>query len=150
MKRIEKIKKFPQKSLLKQQGMSLVSWILLIGVLGFCILFAVRVIPMYSENLYVVKALKSLTESGVKINELSDSEIKKKLMNFYLINNVTSKGPENIVIDRKSKSLLVTIDYENRTNFFSNIDVVVSFQNHLDGDQPNLCCKPAAGSRAAK
>ena len=150
MNQIEKTRKFPRKNLQSQHGMSIVSWILLIGILGFCALFAVRVIPMYSENLYVVKALKSLTESGVKINELSDSEIKKKIMNFYLINNVTSKGPENIVIDRKSKSLLVTIDYENRTNFFSNIDVVVSFQNHLDGDQPNLCCKPSANSRASK
>ena len=71
-------------------------------------------------------------------------------MNFYMVNNVRSEGPQNIVIDRKSKSLLVKIDYENRANLFYNIDIVMRFQNHLDGDQPNLCCKPLAESSAAK
>jgi len=152
MNRIEKIKKFPQKILHDQQGLSLISVILLLMLLGFCVAFAICAVPMYFENTYVVNALKSLTEPGVKVNEMSDSEIKKKLLNFYLINNVTSKGPENIVIDRKSKSLLITIDYENRANLFSNIDIVMRFQNHLDGDQPNLCCKPLASEspRATK
>ncbi|RYY75005.1 MAG: DUF4845 domain-containing protein [Gammaproteobacteria bacterium] len=150
MKQINKAKSIQLKSLSKQNGLSLISWIIVIGVLGFCAIFAVRLVPMYSENMYVEKALKSLSESGAKVNEMSDSEIKKKIMNFYLINNVTSKGPENIVIDRSSKSTLITIDYENRTNLFSNIDVVARFQNHLDADQPNLCCKPLADSRATK
>jgi hypothetical protein len=105
---------------------------------------------MYAETVYVVNALKSLVEPGARITEMSDAEIKKKLFNFYLVNNVRSEGPKNIVIDRKSQTLLVTIDYESRTNLFWNIDIVVSFQNHLDGEQPALCCKPLAEKRAAK
>jgi len=150
MQRIEKVN-VPRKILRDQKGVSLISLILLLMLLGFCATFAICVVPMYFENSYVVNALKSLTEPGVKVNEMSDSEIKKKLLNFYLINNVTSKGPENIVIDRKSKSLLITIDYENRVNLFRNIDVIAHFQNQLDGDQPNLCCKPLSSApRATK
>ena len=105
---------------------------------------------MYAENVYVQNALKSLAEPGMKVSEMSDSEIKKKLSNFYSVNNVRSAGAQNIVIDRKANSIIVKIDYEARSNLFYNIDIVMSFQNHLDGDQPNLCCKPAADSRATK
>ncbi len=138
------------KSLQKQQGLTLISWIFVIAILAFCGMFAFRIVPMYAENVYVVNALKSLAEPGAQVNEMSDAEIRKRLLNFYMVNNVRSEGPQNIVIDRKSKSLLIKIDYENRTNLFYNIDIVTSFQNHLDGDHLALCCKPAADQRATK
>lgn len=150
MKRAQNIKSFPRKGLQKQRGLTMISWILVLAVLAFCGKFAFSVVPMYAENMYIVKALKSLGDSGDRVSELSDSEIKKRLSNFYLINNVTSEGAKNIVIDRKSKSLMITIDYENRANLFYNIDLVTRFQNHLDADNPNLCCKPVAESSAIK
>lgn len=150
MKSLPKAKSFPRKSLQQQRGLTLISWIFVIAILAFCGMFAFAVVPMYAENRYVEQALKSLAEPGERVNEMSDSEINKKLQNFYLINNVRSEGPQNIVIDRKSKNLLITIDYEMRVNLFYNIDVVAKFQNHLDGDHPDLCCKPAAGTRATK
>src|SRR6188508_2708129 len=107
MKRIEKIKKFPQKSLQSQQGLTLISWIFVLIIVAFCGIFAFRVIPMYAENVYVQNALKSLAEPGMKVSEMSDSEIKKKLSNFYSVNNVRSAGAQNIVIDRKANSIIV-------------------------------------------
>jgi|GEM_PF-102104 len=152
MNRIEKIKKFPQKSLQSQQGLTLISWIFVLIIIVFCGVFAFRIVPMYAENRYVKDALKSLAEPGMKVSDMSNSEIQKKMMNYYLVNNVRSAGPQNIVIERKSSSVIVKVDYESRANLFANIDVVMSFQNHLDGDQPNLCCKPSASEtpRATK
>lgn len=150
MKPIETVKKFPHKSPHQQRGLTLISWIFVLMIVAFCGIFAFRVVPMYSENVYVENALKSLADPGTKVSEMSDSEIKKKLTNFYMVNNVRSQGPQNIVIDRKSKSVIVMIDYENRANLFYNIDIVMRFQNHLDADHPNLCCKPLAESRATK
>lgn len=136
------------KSLQRQRGLTMISWILVLVVAAFCGMFAFRVVPMYAENVYVVNALKSLAQPGMQLNEMSDNEIKRQLQNFYMVNNVRSEGPQNIVIDRKTKNLLITVDYETRTNFFWNIDVVATFQNHLDAEHPNLCCKPAAEERA--
>lgn len=143
MKSLLRVKSTPRMKSLKQQaGLTMVSWIFVLAILAFCGMFGFAIVPMYAENMYVEKALKSLVEPGRNLSEMSDSEIRKKLLNFYLINNVRSEGPQAIGIDRKTKSLLITIDYENRTNLFYNIDVVTSFQNHLDAEQPNLCCKP--------
>jgi len=150
MKSLSNIKPFPQKSMHQQRGLTMISWIFVLAILAFCGMFAFAVVPMYAENRYVEQALKSLVEPGERVTEMSDAEIKKKIMNFYMINNVRSDGPQNIVIDRKSKGLLISIDYENRANLLWNIDIVTSFQNHLDGEHPNLCCKPAAEQRATK
>lgn len=150
MKSLSNVKKMPSNNLKNQRGLTLVSWIFVVAILVFCGLFAFRVVPMYAENMYVVKALKSIAEPGMQVNDMSDAEIKKKIQNFYLVNNVRSDGPQNIVIDRKSRNLLIKIDYENRTNLFYNIDVVASFQNHLDGDHLAACCKPMADQRAKR
>lgn len=137
-------RRFLKKSLQQQHGLTMISWVFVLAILAFCGMFGFAVVPMYAENMYVTDALKSLAKPGVNVADMSDAEINKTLQNSYLINNVRSKGAQNIIIDRKSKALLITIDYEMRTNLFHNIDVVTSFQNHLDAAQPNLCCKPLA------
>ncbi len=138
------------KSVEKQRGLTLISWVFVVAIVAFCGMFAFAVVPMYAENMYVEKALKSLSAPGERVTEMSDAEIKKNIEKFYLINNVRSEGPQNIVIDRKSRSLLIMIDYENRTNLFYNIDVVTSFKNHLDGEHPDLCCRPTGDKRETK
>jgi hypothetical protein len=137
-----------KKSLQQQRGLTMISWVFVLAILAFCGMFGFAVVPMYAENTYVEKALKSLVEPGRNVAEMSDAEINKKLQNFYMVNNVRSEGPQNIVVDRKSKALLITIDYEIRTNLFYNIDVVTSFRNHLDAEHPNLCCKPLVDKSA--
>lgn len=133
------------KAISKQRGYSMLQLGLIIVIAGFIGKFLFATVPLFAENQYVESALTSLTASGEKLDDMTDAEIKKKLGNFYLINNVRSEGPtKNIVIDRKNNKTLVTVDYEARANFFWIIDVVVGFKNHLDSTRPNQCCKPAA------
>lgn len=130
------------KSLHSQRGLTMISWIFVILIIAFCGIFAFRIVPMYAENTYVVQALKSLTDAASPVEEMSDAEIIKKLNSFYLINGVRSDGPQHIVIDRKSKNLIIKVDYESRANLFYNIDVVTVFKNHLDAAKKDKCCKP--------
>lgn len=126
-----------------ESGMSMIALMCLIVLLVFCGLFAFRVVPMYAENAYVVQALKSLNEPGASLDDMSDKEIIKKLNTFYAVNNVRSDGPQNIIIDRKkSERVVVKVDYESRERLMYNIDVVASFENHLDSSRPDKCCKP--------
>ncbi|EIK43978.1 hypothetical protein O59_003059 [Cellvibrio sp. BR] len=136
------------KTIKRQRGLGMLQWALVIAVAGFFLLFAFKVVPLYAENRYVESALRSLETGGEKVEQMTDAEIKKKLSNFYLINNVRSEGPtKNIKIDRRSEDLLITIDYETRVPLFYNIDLVLSFQNHLDSSRPGQCCKPATATK---
>lgn len=136
------------KTIKHQRGLGMLQWALVIAVAGFFLLFAFKVVPLYAENRYVESALRSLGTGGEKVGEMTDAEIRKKLGNFYMINNVRSEGPtKNIKIDRRSEDLLITIDYETRVPLFYNIDLVLSFQNHLDSARPGQCCKPATATK---
>ena len=136
------------KTIKRQRGLGMLQWALVIAVAGFFLLFAFKVVPLYAENRYVESALRSLETGGEKVEQMTDAEIKKKLGNFYMINNVRSEGPtKNIKIDRRSEDMLITIDYETRVPLFYNIDLVLSFQNHLDSSRPGQCCKPATATK---
>ncbi len=130
------------KSLKHQRGLGLLQWGLILAVAGFFLLFAFKVVPLYAENRYVESALRSLVAGGEKIEEMSDGEIKKKLNNFYMINNVRTDGPQQIKIEREAEKAVVIIDYETRVPLFYNIDLVLVFKNHLDSTRPGQCCKP--------
>jgi hypothetical protein len=131
------------KSLKHQRGLGMLQWALVLAVAGFFLMFAFKVIPLYAENRYVESALRSLENGGEKLEQMSDSEIKGKLSNFYMINNVRSEGPtKSIKIERESEKAIVTVDYETRVPLFYNIDLVLSFQNHLDSTRPGQCCTP--------
>ena len=134
-----------------QRGMGMLQFALVLIVAGFFLLFAFKVVPMYAENRYVEVALRSLVEGGNTLEEMTNAEVNSKLNNFYMVNNVRSEGPtKNIKIDRSNEKVLVTIDYETRTNLFWNIDLVVFFNNHLDSSRPHECCKPSANAKAIK
>ncbi len=141
------------KTLKMQQGMSLWGWLLVLVIAGFFLLCAFKIIPLYAENRYIVSALKTLAEPGSSLETMTDAEIKKRLSNFYMINNVRSPGSNNIVISRDARRVLVTIDYEARVTLFDDLpllrtlDVVVVFQNHLDSALPQFCCKPSSASQ---
>lgn len=136
------------KTIKRQRGLGMLQWALVIAIAGFFLLFAFKVVPLYAENRYVESALRSLETGGEKVRDMTDAEIRKKLGNFYMINNVRSEGPtKNIKIDRRSEDLLITIDYETRVPLFYNIDLVLSFQNHLDSARPGQCCKPATATK---
>ena len=126
-----------------QRGLGMMQWALVIAIAGFFMLFAFKVVPLYAENRYVEAALRSLESGGERVEQMTDAEIRKKLTNFYMINNVRSEGPtKNIKILRESEKVLVTVDYETRAPLFYNIDVILTFQNHLDSSRPGQCCRP--------
>ena len=130
------------RTLKKQQGLVMLGWLVVLAIAGFFLLCAFKIIPLYAENRYVISGLKSLVEPGTKLEDMTTAEIKKKMGNFYMINNVRSKDAQNIVVERDARRVVVKIDYEARVNLFYNLDVVVDFKNHLDSTAPHQCCKP--------
>ncbi len=65
MKTLLSVKSTPRiKSLKQQAGLTMVSWIFVLAIVAFCGMFGFAVVPMYAENMYVEKALKSLIEPG--------------------------------------------------------------------------------------
>jgi len=137
------------RSLARQAGYGLLEWILIVMTLAFFLLLGFRLIPLYTENQYVVAALKDLVKVDEKLEEMTDKEIIKRMENFYMVNNVRSDGPTKIKIDRyEDDRVIVTVDYRAKASLVEDqplvgtIELVVPFKNHLDSKFPRECCKP--------
>ncbi|WP_341806420.1 DUF4845 domain-containing protein [Pseudomaricurvus alcaniphilus] len=127
-----------------QTGQSKLGLLILLAVIGFFLLCAFRLIPAYTEDRYIQSALSSLGDEGALVNELSDNEIRRKISNFFMINNVRSQTAKDLQIERLKDRVLVSLDYEVRVPLLYNIDVVMTFNNTWDSSRPDECCKPAS------
>ncbi|UTA46284.1 DUF4845 domain-containing protein [Simiduia sp. 21SJ11W-1] len=131
----------------QQLGMSSLNLILVLAVAGFFLMCAFKLVPVYSENQYIVSALESLRDKDKPVSQMSPSEIKHHLSNFYMINGVRSVGSSNIEIERERNRNIITINYEVRVPLIYNISVVVDFQNYMDTSKPEECCRPPVDYR---
>ncbi|MGN0921937.1 MAG: DUF4845 domain-containing protein [Cellvibrio sp.] len=130
----------------KQQGAGLLYWIACLAILGFIGTFVIKVAPLYMDNKLVQTGLKGLVKDGTRLTDLSDEDIRKRLYNFYNINNVRSPEPnKGLKIDRSQNDrVIVKVDYQEKVSFIANIELLLTFENHLDSSLPDLCCRPKA------
>lgn len=116
----------------KQQGMSMLSGLVLLAVIGFFLTALFKVGPLYLDNSFVSAAVASLQQEDV--HGMTDGEIRRKLSAQFNMNNVRDIDPKMIKVTRKKTQTIVTVDYEKRVNFMGNVDVVVVFSNSYDSD----------------
>ena len=112
-------------------------------IAAFLALFAFKVVPEYAENRYITSGLKALGENNPDLTKMSTTDIKRAMNNYYSINNIRSEGAKQIEVIRNSRNVLVINEYETRVPLLANIDLVLSFKNVLDSDNPDDCCKAA-------
>ena len=110
-----------------QGGMTMISWAMLAALIGFVALFGFKLFPVYM-NYYTINSILTNVAKGVTEGE-SPTQIHKDIGNFFDVNDVNNLKPEDIEIkqDPDSKAMVMKLDYDSRTNFVANIDLVVHF-----------------------
>ena len=114
----------------KQQGLSALGLLLVLAIGGFFLTIATRVGPLFLDNSFVNAALQSLENESV--HTLTDRQIRRKLSDYFTVNNVRDVSVKDLVIERKKTATTLRLDYERRINFLANVDVVVVFENAYD------------------
>lgn len=126
-----------------QRGLSAITWLVLLSVVGFFGLCAAKMLPVYAENYYIVNGLKAVAKQNAgNLKTMRKQEISRSLSNYFSINNVRSAEAREIEFKPTSKGMLVINQYEVRVPLVANIDVVMHFFNVLDTNAPELCCDP--------
>ena len=111
-----------------QTGLTMISWIILIGLIGFVGIFGFKLIPIYLDYFAVNKAMITVTknlESGE-----SPQQIRISMSGMFDVNSINVIKPEDvdIKIDPDTKAVVMKVSYDARTNFIANIDLVVHFE----------------------
>ena len=109
-----------------QGGMTLVGFIIVLGVAGMFIYMGMKVIPMYSEFYAVKEALQGLAGEP-EIASKDPAEIEKLFFRRLDISYADTVEPEHVKIVRKDAGYLMTVKYEVRTPLIANLDVVGRF-----------------------
>ena len=125
----------------KQRGFLTIKNLIIVLMFGFFLTCGFKILPAYFDNRFIVAALKSVGESDPPLHERSASEIKSALQSTLTLNNIRGDVLKNIEVVRDKGKVFVNIDYEVRQNLFSNLDVVMVFENQLDSSRPDLCCE---------
>jgi hypothetical protein len=109
----------------RQQGISYLGMIALIGFVGFMIKVSATIGPAYYDNNTIDKIIISLFRDG-RANSVND--FKRGLSDRFQINNIRDKSPEDFQYSFEGKKLTVVVDYEVRQPFMGNLDVVMHFK----------------------
>ena len=110
----------------KQQGMSIVGFILMLGLVIFVVYLGMRITPIYIEYYSVVNAMNGVaSEKGSA--RYSPYDIRVKVLNrLYVSFSDANVREEHIKIVRREGRQL-RIAYEVRKPLIGNLDVVASF-----------------------
>lgn len=116
-----------------QRGITFIGFILMMCVVGFFAYVAMKLVPVYSEYMGVVKSMKQLqTEPGIASKELS--EIRQLLNVKFDIQYVDEAmiPPQNIQLKKQGGAASLRIFYDKRVDFIYNVDLLVSFDKTVN------------------
>ncbi|MBU8976229.1 MULTISPECIES: DUF4845 domain-containing protein [unclassified Lysobacter] len=109
-----------------QSGMTLIGFVIVLGVVGVFIYMGMKVIPMYSEYFAVKQALKQMSqESG--ISQQDPGRIKDAFFRRLYVSYADNVKPADVKLARRDSGYLMTVDYEVRRQLIGNFDIVGHF-----------------------
>lgn len=121
----------------KQQGMTVISMVLILGVIAFFATVALRLVPMYQEYFGVVNIMKGMQE------EITENKLTKNQANILLVRRfntgyIDSVKKENIEYLRGSNNVSISkivIDYEVRVPFMAQISLIGNFHIEAEAEE---------------
>ena len=109
-----------------QRGMTLIGFVIVLGVVGLFAYVGMKLVPMYSEYYAVKQALAGLkAEPGIANKD--PAKIEDLFFRRLYISYAENVKPANVTIERADRGWLMTVQYEVRKPLIANLDVVGKF-----------------------
>ncbi|MBP6627661.1 MAG: DUF4845 domain-containing protein [Arenimonas sp.] len=118
----------------KQQGITLMSFVVVLVVAGFFALMAMKLFPMYNE-FFSVKSVMSELAKQPNSASMTPAQIQADLdrrFNISYIESVDLKKHVKIIRSPGGRGSQLNIAYEVRKPLLANLDVVGKFEHTVD------------------
>lgn len=110
----------------KQNGLTLVGFIIVLGLVIFFAYAGMRIIPMYLEYHALGNAMDTLKKDPMAAS-LPPGKIKQRIQTSLWVSYASGNiGPQHIRVSRQD-GVRVEVKYEVRKPFLGNIDIVGKF-----------------------
>lgn len=110
----------------QQSGLTLISFLIVLAVVGFAAFVGMKLFPMYQEYYSVRSSMKGL-EAEPGVGDMDPSRIQDLFFRRLYINYSENVKPKNVKFDRMEGGWLMTVSYEVRRPLVGNLDVVGKF-----------------------
>ena len=114
-----------------QQGLTFISLVFILGLIGFFVLLGLKIGPIYLNHSKVVSALADIKKTP-DIEVQSEGEIRSSLSKRFDINYVDDVNQDDITITRHGNYLKVVIEYEVARKIAGNLSVLVEFNDNIE------------------
>ena len=116
----------------RQAGMSSIGLVSSIALGLLLLTCTLKMLPAYIQNWNVQSVLDGvLTEHLERATPLTKAEIRTRINKRLNINQITALSSKQIEIEKTAEAYTIIADYEVRESLFSNIDVVMKFDNSV-------------------
>ena len=121
-------------SLKRQQGLTFISLILVIGLIAFFTLLVLKIAPIYIDHGKVASALAALKKT-TDIETKSEHEVRDSLNKRFNMNYVYDVTQDDIKVTKYGNYLKVVIEYEVAKKIVGNLSVLVEFNDVIEVGQ---------------
>ena len=115
----------------RQSGMTFISILMLLVILGFYVYLGLKLLPIYLEY-YKVKSVVSAVQKESQTAQQTPEQIRQTLMNRFYINEVRRLTGKEIKIKPVPAGTLVEVEWEVREPALGNVDMVVYFNEKFE------------------
>lgn len=122
----------------QQRGFTFWELSLYLCMFGFIVTCALKLGPHYVDDMNVAKAISGVHEAlaGKDIYEVTNSDIKGRVSKFFQVSMISDEILKELEVERDSGKVLLRLNYDARTSFIGNIDIVMHFEHEVDLAQP--------------
>ncbi|MBZ2208097.1 DUF4845 domain-containing protein [Massilia soli] len=110
-----------------QRGVSLTGLILVLAIMGFVAIVALKTVPAYAEYSAVKDAIAVAKDTGGTVREMQVSFDKNAD-----INNIESIKGRDLVISKESGETEISFEYEKRIPLVANVSLLIDFAGTTD------------------
>lgn len=118
----------------RQQGLTLISIVFILGLIGFFVLLTLKIIPIYSDHSKVTSALQALKQTP-DLATKSEFEIRDSLTKRFNINYVYDVKNDDITIVKHGNYVKVDIEYETVVKLVGNLSLLAEFHDTIEAGQ---------------
>jgi type II secretory pathway pseudopilin PulG len=105
--------------------MTLIGWLMVLAIVGFVTLIALRLLPGYMEYLTVRQVVEQVYNQATP--ESTPATIRGDIQRRFTVNDVKSVSARDIEVTRQENRITIRLAYEYRTPVVGNVDAVLVF-----------------------
>jgi len=119
------------KSLHRQKGLSLIGVAILAFLVIFFGLLIIKMSGSYFDQMKLNKMIENSLE-GQTASRFQKADFESSMRKNMQINRIEFDIKNSLTIDKRSKPVVLVLDYEKRVHLFANVDVVMSFHEEYE------------------